>query len=178
MHVDSEECAARSQIIEALKTLLTRVEATRRVYSAGEARLDAVAQEKRTLLESLNNVLPPSILAFLAFLSLLWFGILGLVLAQHNGIGALLGTISLFAMIWYKRRIERSARMEAHLTECSARLDTCSSELRATEREAREIELAIRELTGKNEVSQADIDERVAELDRILKLNEEARGFD
>ncbi len=178
MHVDGEECAARSQIIEALKTLVPRVEAARRVYGAGEARRDAIAQEKRALMESLNNVLPPSIPAFAAFLALLWCGVLGLVLAEHNGIGALLGTISLSAMIWYKRRMERSAKVEAQIVECSARLDACSRELRATENEAREIELAIRRLTGKNEVSQADIDERAAELDRVLKLNDEARSFD
>ena len=178
MHVDREECAARTRIIEALKTLAPRVEATRRVYSAGVSRLDAIAQEKRALMESLNDVLPPSVPAFAAFLVLLWLGVIGLVLTQNNDLGALLGTISLFAMIWYRRRMKRSAKLEAQVVECSTRLDACSGELRATEHEAREIESAIRKLTGKNEISQVDIDERVAELDGVLKLNEEARSVD
>jgi uncharacterized protein YhaN len=178
MRVDSEECAARSQVIEALRTLVPRVEAARRVYGAGVARRDAIAQEKRALLESLNNLLPPSVPAFGAFLALLWVGVLGLVVAQHNDIGALLGTISLLAMIWYKGRMERSTALEAQVAECSARLDACNVELRATENEAREIESAIRKLTGRNEISQADIDERVAELERLLKLNDEARSLD
>ena len=178
MHVDSEECAARSQVIEALRTLVPRVEAARRVYSAGVSRREAIAQQKRALMESLSSVLPPSIPAFGAFLGLLWVGVIGLVLAQHNDIGALLGMLCLLAMFWYKGRIKRSAALEAQVAECSARLEACSVELRATENEAREIESAIRKLTGKNEIGQADIDERVAELDRLVKLNDEARSLD
>src|SRR5437773_1971781 len=43
---------------------------------------------------------------------------------------------------------------------------------------APEIESSIRKLTGKNEINQADIDERVAELEKLLKLNDEARSLD
>jgi uncharacterized protein YhaN len=178
MRVDGEECAARSQIIEALRTLVPRVEAAKRVYTAGAARRDAIAKEKRALIESLKNVLPPSTPAFGIFLALLWIGVLGLVLAQHNDFGALLGTISVLAMIWYKGRMERATTLEAQVVECSGRLDSCNGELRTTENEAREIESSIRMLTGKNEISQIDIDERVAELDRLLKLNDEARALD
>src|SRR5437016_1598132 len=95
MRVDNEECTARSQIIETLRTLVPRVEAARRVYTAGVSRRDAIAQEKRLLVDSLNNALPPSLPAFGIFLALIWAGVLGLVLAQHNVIGALLGAISL-----------------------------------------------------------------------------------
>jgi uncharacterized protein YhaN len=178
MHVDTEECAARSQVIESLRTLVPQVDAARRVYTAGVARRDAITQEKRALLESLKNVLPPSAPAFGIFLALLWIGVLGLVFAQHNDIGAALGTISLFAMIWYRRRMQRSGILEQQVADCCGRLDACNLELRATEREAREIESSIRMLTAKNEISQADIDERVAELDKLLKLNDEARNLE
>jgi uncharacterized protein YhaN len=178
MHVNSEECDARSHVIETLRTLVPRVEAARRVYSAGVARRDAIAQEKRALLESLKNVLPPSAPAFGVFVALLWIGVIGLVFAQHNDVGGALGTISLLAMIWYRRRLQRSAILEQQVVECSGRLDSCNVELRAMESEAREIESSIRQLTGKNEINQADIDERIAELDRLLKLNDEARSLE
>jgi uncharacterized protein YhaN len=178
MHVDTEECTARSRVIESLRTLVPRVEAARRVYAAGVARRDAIAQEQRAVTESLNNVLPPSAPAFGMFLALLWVGVLGLVVAQHNEVGAALGTISLLAMIWYRGRMKRSTVIEAQIAECSGRLDVCQVELRATENEAREIESSIRKLTGKREITQTDIDERVADLDRLLKLNDEARSLD
>lgn len=178
MRVDSQECAARSQVIEALRTLVPRIEASRLVYTAKLASRDAVAQEKRALADSLANVTPPSTPAFGGFLALLWIGVIGLVLAQHNVIGAILGTISLFTMIWYKGRIKRSAALEEQVKECAGRLDASNGELRTTENEAREIEAGIRKLTGKNEITQADIDERVAELDRLLKVNDEARSLD
>jgi uncharacterized protein YhaN len=57
-------------------------------------------------------------------------------------------------------------------------LDACARELRQTENEAREIESEIRRLTGKDEITKADIDERTAELDRLLKLNDDARALD
>ncbi len=178
MHVDSEDCARRAQVIDALRTLVPRVDAARRVYNAGIARRDEVAQERRALGESLSNVLPPSALAFGVFVSLLWIGVLGLVVAQHNTISAILGTVSVVAMIWYKTRLKRVALLKTQLAECSSRLDECNIELHKTENEARQIESDIRMLTGKNEINQIDIDERVTELDRLLKLTEEARSLD
>src|SRR5215471_12764632 len=81
MHVDQEECSRRIQVIEALRTLAPRVEAARRVYVAGVERRDAVAQEKRALLAGLVQIVPPSWPAFLIFISLIWVGVAGLILA-------------------------------------------------------------------------------------------------
>jgi uncharacterized protein YhaN len=74
--------------------------------------------------------------------------------------------------------VRRVAALARQLVESNARLDLCNSELRKTEWEARELESEIRRLTGKGEVSQADIDTRVAELDRLVKVNDEARSLD
>ncbi len=178
MRVDSEECARRGQIIESLRTLVPRVDAARRVYAAGLERRDAIAQEKRALAESLKNSVPPSSLAFSLFVALIWFGIVSLLLAQHNYIGGVLGGVSVIAMVWYKQRLKRSGLLHAQVAECSERLDACNIDLRKTEHEAREIESDIRKLTGQNEVTQADIDARVMELQRLLRLNEEARSLD
>ena len=177
MHVNPEDCAWRAQVIESLRTLAPRVDAARRVYTADVERRDAVAQEKRALVESLGNMLPPSWPAFGLFIGLIWIGVLGLVLAQHRYVGAILGAVSVITMIWYSRRLKRVASLNAQVADCSARLDACNIELRKTENEAREIESQIRKLTGQNEISQADVDERVAELDRLLKLNDEARSL-
>jgi len=177
VHVTPEECAWRAQVIESLRTLAPRVDAARRVYTADVERRDAVAQEKRALVDSLANMLPPSWPAFGLFIGLIWIGVLGLVLAQHHYVGAILGTVSVITMIWYKRRLKRAAGLNAQIAGCAARLDACNIELRKTENEAREIESQIRKLTGQNEISQADVDERVAELDRLLKLNDEANSL-
>jgi uncharacterized protein YhaN len=178
LHVDPEDCARRAQVIEALRTLAPRVDAARRVYTAGVERRDAVAKEKRAVAESLNNVLPPSAPAFGIFIGLIWIGVLGLALAQHNFIGGILGAVSVVAMFWYRARLSRASALKAEVSECSARLNTCEIELRGTEIEAREIESEIRKLTGRTEISQADIDERVAELERLSKINDEARSLD
>jgi uncharacterized protein YhaN len=178
MHVDPEECARRAQVIESLRTLAPRVDAARRVYTAGVERREAVAQRKRTLVESIGNVMPPSWPAFGLFVGLIWIGVLGLTLEQHHYVGAILGAVSVATMIWYRVRLRRAASLNAQVADCSAQLDACNVELRKTESEAREIESEIRKLTGQTEISQADIDERVAELDRLLKLNDEARSLD
>ena len=178
MRIDPEECSRRAQIIDSLRTLMPRVDAVRRVYTAGLERRDAIAQEKRTLAGSLKNALAPSRLAFGLFILLIWIGVLGLELAQYDYAGAVLSLVSVAAMIWYRARLKRANSLDAQVAECSERLDTCNIELRKTENEAREIELEIRKLTGQNEVHQADIDARVVELDRFLKLDEQARALD
>jgi len=178
LHVDPEDCARRAQVIESLRTLAPRVDAARRVYAAGVERRDAVAKEKRAVVESLKNILPPSAPAFGIFIGLIWVGVLGLALAQHNFIGGILGAVSVVAMFWYKRRLSRASVLKAQVSECSTRLDACEIELRRTESEARDIESEIRKLTGRNEITQADIDERVAELERLSRVNDEARSLD
>jgi uncharacterized protein YhaN len=178
MHVDPEECSRRTQVIEALRTLSPRVEAARRVYTAGVERRDAVAQERRALLAGLVQMVPPSWPAFLVFISLIWIGVVGLILANQSYFGAGLGTISVVVMLWYRARCKRAKTLEEQVISCSTRLDSCEAELRKTESEAREIEAEIRRLTGKNEISQSDIDERVADLDRLLKINDNVRSLD
>jgi uncharacterized protein YhaN len=178
MHIDHEDCARRAQIIESLRSLSPRVDAARRIYIAGLERRDAVAQEKRALSSGLGNVVPPSALAFGLFVVLIWIAVTGLVIAEHEYIGAGVGTVSVVAMIWYRDRLKRTAAQKKQVAECSGRLESCEAELRKTENEAREIEAEIWRLIGKDEITQPDIDERVAELDRLLKINEDARTLD
>ncbi len=178
MHVDLGECSRRTHVIEALRTLAPRVEAARRVYMAGVERRDAVAQEKRVLLTGLVEIVPPSWPAFLVFINLIWVGVAGLILADLPYFGAGLGTISVAVMLWYRSRGKRAARIQEQVGACALRLESCETELRKTESEAREIEAEIRKLTGKNEIHQSDIDERVADLDRLLKINDNVRSLD
>jgi uncharacterized protein YhaN len=81
-------------------------------------------------------------------------------------------------MFWYRARLKRTAMQRQKFQECADRFDACSRELREMEAEAREIEKEIHRLTGKDEITAADVEERAAELDRLLKLSEEARGLD
>ena len=177
-YADHDECARRAHIIDSLRGLVPRVDAARRVYMAGLERRDAVSQERHALEAGLVNIVPPSSVAFALFIALIWIGVGGLILAGHENMGAGLGTISVTAMFWYRDRLKRASAQKQQIVECSSRLEACENELRKTESEAREIETEIRKLTGKNEMTQADIDERATELDRLLKLNEDARGMD
>jgi uncharacterized protein YhaN len=178
LRFDREECARRAQVIESLRTLAPRVDASRRVYIAGLERRDAVAQEKKALASGLAAIVPPSSPAFALFVGLIWVGVVGLILAGHPYPAAAVGAASVLAMLWYRDRLKRASAVGQQIGACGIRLDSCESELRKTEHEAREIENEIRKLTGKSEIAQADIDERVAELYRLLKLSEDVRSIE
>jgi uncharacterized protein YhaN len=178
MHVDNDDCARRAQVIESLRTLAPRVDAVRRVYMAGMDRRDAIAQEKRALVAAQTSVVPPSWQAFSLFIGLIWIAGIGLIAAGHHYAAAVIGSLSVAAMIWYRDRLKRAAASTQQVIECSRRLDACQTELRQTENEARQIEADIRKLTGQTEITHADIDTRVAELDRLLKLSDTARSLD
>ena len=178
LQFDPEESARRAQVLESLRTVLPRIEASGRAYTACLERHDAIMHGKNTLESAIAGVHPPSGPAFAVFIGILWFGIAGLTLAGHEYSGALLGSVSVAAMFWYRDRVRRTETLGRQLMESNARLDLCNSELRKTEWEARELEYDIRKLTGKGEVSRADIDERLAELERLLKVNDEARSLD
>src|SRR5688572_27555283 len=178
MRVDKEDCARRTQVIESLRTLAPRIDAARRVYTAGVERRDAVAQENRALEAAVMSIVPPSWPAFGLFIGLIWVGVVGLALAGHEYSGSLVGAISFAAMIWYRDRLKRTAALKQQIIACSGRFETCQAELRQTENQAREIESEIRKLTGQTEITQADIDKRVAELNRLLALSDDVRSID
>jgi uncharacterized protein YhaN len=178
LHIDHDECGRRAHIIESLRGLAPRVDAARRVYVAGLERRDAVAQEKRVLAAGLVHIVPPSSLAFSLFIGLIWVGVAGLALARYPYPAGGLAVISLLAMIWYRTRLKRASSQEKQIAECSSRLNACETELRKTEAEARDIESEIRRLIGKDEITEADIDERVVELEKLFRLSAEARALD
>lgn len=173
-----EECARRAQVIETLRSLVPRMDAARRVYAAGVERRDAIAQEKRTLIDALTAALPPTMFAFVLFVLLLWAGVIGLAWSGHEYIGAAIAAVSLAPILWYRQRLIKAAELEKQVLGCSVRLDACTAELRRTESEAGQIESEMRRLTGQDTVTQADIEARVADLERQIKYSDELRNLD
>jgi uncharacterized protein YhaN len=178
LRVDPEECGRRLQILESLRTLVPRADAVGRVYAASVKHREAVLQERRTLAATQSSVVPPSWPAFAVFLTLLWVAAAGLLAAEYFYVAAAIETVSLLAMFWYRDRLRRASVAANQVMDCSKRLDACQDQLRKTESEARQIEAEFRKLTGQSEVTQEDVDQRVAELDRLMKLSEEVRSLD
>jgi len=172
---DPAEQTRRAQIIESLRNLLPRVDATRRIYEAALERHEAVVHENATLDSAIHNLRPPSLVAFLVFIGLLWTGAGGLVWADESYVAAAVLTLSLAALLWYRKRVHAFSGMRQRRQSCSDRLETCARELKTLETEARQIETDIRRLTGKSEVCAEDIDVRVAELQHFSKLGDDLR---
>jgi uncharacterized protein YhaN len=175
---DPYEIARRNQVIQSLQNLLPRVDATGRVYTACIERRDAVTQEKAALDATLRNVNPPSVPAFIVFLFIMWGGAVGLYWASQPYIALAVFVVSLLPLIWYRRRLKNTAIVQKKLSDCSARLSACKLELKRTEEEAREIEAEIRRLTGQSEITQEDIDMRLADVAGMLKVADDIRKID
>jgi len=175
---DPQEIALRQRVIQSLRDLLPKVEASRRVYVACLQRVDAASQEKKSLDAALNAIRPPSNPAFLVFLFLIWAGAAGLYVAGQPYAAALLLMVSLSPLFWYRNRLQALAALQNKLYESTARFAACEIELRRMEDDARQIETEIRRLTGQVEIAEKDIHMRVEELDRILKLGDELRKVD
>ena len=157
---------------------MPRVDASRRVYTACLERLDAIDQGKRTLESALASVRPPSWAAFAVFISILLFGIASLALMAYEYAAAALGLVSAAALFWYRDRVRRTKVLGRQLVESTTKLDLCKKELRTTESEARDIENEIRKLTGKTDIAQSDINQRLAFVEELSRLIEEARSLD
>ncbi len=170
--------ARRRQVIDSLKNFMPRMDAARRVYASCLDRRDAIAQEKKTLDTALEGVRPPSKLAFMVFLALIWAGAGGLFWSQYEYIAAGVLFVSLFPLFWYRSRIASFGILQKKVFECAARLAACQMELKKTEDEARQIESEVRRLTGQVEITAADIELRLADLDQLLKVGDEIRKFD
>jgi uncharacterized protein YhaN len=172
---DPAEHGRRVGIIESLRSLLPRVDATRRIYAASIERLHATEQESAAHKSTMARAFPPSKLSVYVFIGLIWYGAVGTALAGHLYSGIALVAVSLTPLWWYRRRRFAYAALGLKLTDCNDRVRTYSEDVHKVEDEARGIETEIRNLIGKAEVLPEDIDVRVADLARLSKLEEELR---
>jgi uncharacterized protein YhaN len=172
---DPREIAVRTRELETLRSLLSRIDAVTRVYSASVHQRDAIMQERRTLEAASESSGLPSKFAFVVFVVLLWFCAGGLLLAGYPYLAAGVSAVSLTPLLWYRRRKKASEGLGRKISECAERLRSCQLELKKTEQEARHVETEIRILTGRTDITPSDIDIRASELDRLSKHGDEIR---
>jgi len=175
---DAGEYDRRVRIIESLRSMIPRVDAARRVYTASIERLNATTQENAAHESAIAGVRPPSPLAVYLFIALIWIGAAGIAIAGHRYTAVGLIAVSLTPLWWYRRRLSGFSATRLKLADCAERLAACREEVRKVENEARGIEAEIRRLTGKPEVYQEDIDSRVAELEEFSKVTDELRRLE
>jgi len=172
---DPGEYDRRVRIVESLRGMVPRIDASQRVYTASVDRLNATTKEIAVHESALAGVRPPSPIAVYLFIGLIWFGAVGIALAGHLYPALALIAVSLSPLWWYRRRTARYEAARLKLAECAERLEACRSEVRKVEDEARGIESEIRKMTGRSEVTPEDIESRVAELSRLSQIAEELR---
>ena len=172
---DPSEYDRRVRIIEALRNLVPRIDATRRIYSASIDKLHATRQENAAHESAMAGVRPPSQFSVFMFIGLIWCGAVGIALAGHLYSAMALIAVSLTPYIWYRRRQAGFDALRRKLADCVDRLRSCGEEVRKIENEGRGIESEIRKLIGKSEIAPEDIARRVADLEQLSMLAEELR---
>jgi uncharacterized protein YhaN len=165
----------RVRIIEALRSLVPRVDATRRIYAASIEKLHAMTQENAAHESAVAGARPPTQFSVITFIGLIWCGAVGIALAGHLYAALALIAVSLTPYLWYRRRQAGYEALRMKLADCVERLRLCREEVRKIENEGRGIEAEIRKLIGKPEIAPEDIAMRVADLDELSKLAEELR---
>jgi uncharacterized protein YhaN len=175
---DPEESLRRFQIIEALRNLVPRMEAARRIYESALERRRAVTQERAAIDASKSNMRPPSQAAFYMFLALLGACGFGLIAAGYSYVASGVFAAAIIPMLWYRKRLHLYETLTRQLQACTRRLEASVAEVASVEEEARGIETELRKLTGKTDIAQADIDARSAELEERSKVEVELRKLD
>ena len=172
---DSAEYDRRVRIIEALRNLVPRVDAMRRIYSASVEKLHATKQESAAHESAVAGVRPPSQFSVFMFIGLIWCGAAGIALAGHFYAAIALIAVSLTPYLWYRRRQAGYDALRMKLADCVERLRICAEDVRKVENEGRGVEAEIRRLIGKSDIAPEDIARRVADLEELSKLAEELR---
>jgi uncharacterized protein YhaN len=175
---DPEETARQVQVIEALRRLVPRMDAARRVYESSLEQQRAVTQERAAVESAMKSMRPPSSGAFYAFLALLAVGAFGFIASGYFYIASGVFAATLLAMLWYRSRLRVFGGMVNQLDSCVSRMQACVDEVRKVETEARDIETEIRKLTGKTDIAQEDIDARAADVESREKVAEDLRRMD
>jgi uncharacterized protein YhaN len=175
---DPEETARRVQIIDALRKLVPRMDAARRVYQSSQDRQQAVSQERVAIQANKESLRPPSAGAFYTFLALLAAGAFGFIATGYPYVASGVFAVTILPMLWYRSRLRSFDAISKQLLACIERLQAATTEMRAVEEEARAIEADLRKLTGKTDITQEDIDARSAELEERARVTDELRRLD
>jgi len=178
IQADPPEQARRAQVIDYLRNLVPRMDAARRIYESSIEQRRAISQERATIETALDRMRPPSRGAFLVFLALLAAGGFGFIASGYPYIAAGMFAVTILPILWFRKRTINFDAMLRQFDACSDRLLACVTEVRKVEEEARRIESDLRKLTGKTEISQEEIDARVADLEELCKYSEELRRLD
>ena len=124
-------------MIDALRKLVPRMEAARRVYDSSIEQQRAVTQERATLEAAMQSMRPPSEGAFYTFLALLAAGAFGFIASGYPYIAAGVFAVTILPMLWYRRQLRLFQGMVQQFDSCAERMETCANEVRAIEEEAR-----------------------------------------
>jgi uncharacterized protein YhaN len=175
---DPEETARCIQILEALRRLVPRMDAARRVYESSLEQRRAVTQERAAVETALHNMRPPSAAAFYTFIALLAAGAFGFIASGYSYVASGVFAATLLAMLWYRDRLRAFGKMSKQMESCASRMQACLDETQRVEDEARGIETDIRRLTGKTDITQDDLDARATDIESRSKVGEDLRRLD
>ena len=176
--IDPGERDRRIFVLDALRSLVPRMDAARRVYESSIEQRRAIEQERSAVESAMESVRPPSKGAFFAFLALIVIGAAGFFFSGQTYVATGLLAVMLAPFVWYRRRQRMFTVMAGRFQACADRLSACTMEVARVEEEARQIETELRKLTGKTEIQQEDIDARASELEKFEKVFEELRRID
>ncbi|HEX4998159.1 MAG TPA: AAA family ATPase [Terriglobia bacterium] len=177
--IDPADYARRARILEALRSLGPKLDATRRLERLVEDRRAAAARNQESLAATCKRLRPPSMAAFLTFIGILWAGAAGFVALGRPPIlaGIAIG-VSLIPLIWYRKRAADFVQSESRARDARETLESASRERESARVETQQIEGEIRKLIGKSEIVAEDIDLRSQELERLAAIAEEGRRLD
>jgi len=176
--VDPEETDRRTQVVDALRNLVPRIDSTQRVYESSLEQRQAIAQERVAVDTAMGSMKPPSMGAFLTFLALLALGAFGFIASGYPYVASAIFAVTILPLLWYRKRQRIFEGMEKQSGACTERMRACENDILSVETEARGIETEIWKLTGKTDITQEDIDTRIADLESRARIAEELRRLD
>jgi uncharacterized protein YhaN len=176
--IDPADFTRRSRILDALRGLGPKLDATRHLERLTEERHAAAVRNQETLAAARERLLPPSRASFLTFIAIMWAGAAGFAALGQPQIAGAAIAVSLLPLLWYRRRTADFAQAGFRLQDAARALETAAAERSSAQTGTQEVETEIRKLIGKSEIDSDDIDSRAQELERLAVIAEESRRLE
>jgi len=173
-----QELIRRSRGVDALRTLLPRLDSAGEIVDAAIAKRDAVSVECDLIRSTCESARPPSRLSMAVFMALVGAGATSLFVMGYTVPGGVV-TVGMAALVfWYLGRRRHADRMLGDLDAGLERLRDVERQLERSRTQRDEIRSAIESHVGRSDFSIADLEREAAKVRQLTEMADDIRSID
>ena len=167
-----------SRMVESLRLLLPRRDASEEVIAGATGRRDAALLERQRLETRQAALAPPSPAAMLLLAGLVVLGAMGVVLAGYAAGRWVASALLVVLALWYYSRLRSAGRLDDDIRAAGESLAAREADLERVSADGRQVAASIERLAGRSDFSHVDLERESLRVQELAGIAERVRSIE